>query len=464
MYRECPKFFMGMILGFSEKSSFAYLCRTMKKFAVFFLFFSIAAGAQEEKLKLYLSKDSSFYFRSTFCLQTWVRYNQNNPGSTVFGKFQEESFDVGIRRARIQFMGKLHKRAFLYLQLGINNFNSIGARKPSFFLHDATADFTVVEKFLTVGSGLSGWSGFSRYATPSVATTLAADAPLFQQVTNDVTDQFLRKLSVYAKGKLSRLDYRFALSKPLPVQTALSVIDTTLKTSATFNPDPPKLRTQGYVSLQVFEKESNLLPYTTGTYLGRKKVLTIGTGIIYQPEAMRYMDAIGAKKYVPMQLLAADVFFEYPFSKEKRNAITFYGGFFSLDLGPSYYRNLGVMNVANGTSGLFSLNGPGNAFPMVGTGEVIYTQAAYLFRKDLLKDLGTLQPYFSFFSANYEGFRDPVTVYEGGINWLVDENRVKFSLNWQSRPVFFTDVTGEKREDRGQRKNMIYLQLQYFLQ
>ena len=120
--------------------------------------------------------------------------------------------------------------------------------------------------------------------------------------------------------------------------------------------------------------------------------------------------------------------------------------------------------MTNGVNSLTSINGTGNAFPMVGTGKVVYFQTAYLFRKDFLKNLGTLQPYFSYFNAAYEAFADPVIVYEGGCNWLVDENKVKISLNIQNRPVFTLKSSGEKSEEKGQRKNMVYLLLQYFIQ
>ena len=83
---------------------------------------------------------------------------------------------------------------------------------------------------------MTGWSGLARFASPSIATTMMYDAPLFEQATNDVTDQFLRKLGVYAKGKISKLDYRVAISKPMNIITASTGFDTTLTKYATFSP------------------------------------------------------------------------------------------------------------------------------------------------------------------------------------------------------------------------------------
>jgi len=52
-------------------------------------------------LKIKLNKDSSHYVKGTFATQIWLRYNQNNLGTTIFGIPQNETTDIGIRRMRI---------------------------------------------------------------------------------------------------------------------------------------------------------------------------------------------------------------------------------------------------------------------------------------------------------------------------------------------------------------------------
>jgi hypothetical protein len=42
---------------------------------------------------------------------------------------------------------------------------------------------------------------------------------------------------------------------------------------------------------QFFDQEDNLLPYTTGSYLGKKKIVNLGAGFIYQPDAMWNLNA-----------------------------------------------------------------------------------------------------------------------------------------------------------------------------
>lgn len=160
--------------------------------------------------KLSLNEDGSRYVKFTIVNQTWLRNTTFNEGSTVFGYGKKNDWDIGIRRFRMQFYGQLTDRVFIYTQIGENNFNGIQDRKFGFFVHDALGEYAVVKNKLSLGGGLAAWSGLARFASPSVGSILGVDAPLYQQSTNDVTDQFLRKLSVYAKGKLGKFDYRVA--------------------------------------------------------------------------------------------------------------------------------------------------------------------------------------------------------------------------------------------------------------
>jgi hypothetical protein len=176
-------------------------------------------------IKINLSEDGNEYLRFTFLNQTWLRYTDANPGTTVNGSAQDQIFDIGLRRTRMQFFGQISPRVFFYTQFGINNFTSNSKQYQGAFFHDAVSEFRIHDKMLSIGAGLTGWSGLSRYASPSVGSILSLDAPLYQQTTNGVNDQFLRKLSVYAKGKLGKLDYRLALTKPMAIQNAVAVVN-----------------------------------------------------------------------------------------------------------------------------------------------------------------------------------------------------------------------------------------------
>lgn len=416
-----------------------------------------------EGLKFYLSEDSVSYVKVSFLGQFWARYNSNNPGSAVFGIPQNDVYDFGIRRLRFSLMSQLTSRFFFYTQIGLNNINTIANRKQGVFIHDAVAEVKVFRKYLDVGIGLNGWNGTSRYSSSGVGTILSMDLPAIEESTNDVLDQFGRKFGVYAKGKIGKVDYRFSVSKPFPVQSALSKVDELTISeinTAYSSAGIPKLNTAGYVFYQFFDEENNQLPYMTGSYLGAKKVLNAGAGFQFEKDAFWYHNAALDTISVPLRQFGIDVYYDSYLDKEKGNAITVYVAYLSYFFGPNYIRNAGAMNPANGISGTGSFNGTGNNVPLIGTGSVFYAQFGYKFKNNLLRKSGTIQPYWGTSIAMYQKLSDPATIYTIGINWLMLKHHSKLSLDYQSRPVFFPDGSGNIRESKSARRGQVVLQYQ----
>jgi hypothetical protein len=78
--------------------------------------------------KIYLSKDSTTFVRLLFWNQIWLRYMQQNPGTSVTNNPEtRETFDIGIRRSRMLVHGQLTPRILLFWIIGINNHRSIKA-------------------------------------------------------------------------------------------------------------------------------------------------------------------------------------------------------------------------------------------------------------------------------------------------------------------------------------------------
>ncbi|MES2567742.1 MAG: hypothetical protein V4565_12795 [Bacteroidota bacterium] len=415
----------------------------------------------KEGLKIFLNNDSSRYVKATGLAQIWFRYSDNNPGSTIYGTPKKETFDVGLRRVRYQVMGQVTKNTFFYTQIGINSFNSLTARKTPIFFHDVTAEYAVYKNFFSLGGGLNGWNGTARFTSSGVGNILCMDLPVIEETTNDVTDQFVRKLGIYAKGKIGGFDYRIAAANPFPVQNSLNTVAALTGTNnSAFSTRAPELQYQGYVMWQFLDKESNQLPYMSGSYLGKKKVLNIGAGFTYQKDAMWHRNVDLDTLSTPLQQFAIDVFYDTYLNKDKQNAVTAYAAFLNYDFGPNYIRNAGAMNTANGTTANASFNGAGNAFPLIGTGQVLYTQIAYLLKKDLLGKQGTIQPYVATSYADYQKLADPVIIYNFGLNWIMAGQNSKISIDYQSRPIFNTDVNGTIRETKNARRGQIVIQYQ----
>ena len=467
----------------------------MKKIIFFclFVFASVASKAQldsakiaerkEENtplkpVKLNLNKDGSNYIQFTGLVQAQVRWNNSNPGTTVNGTASPQTWDVGLRRVRFQILGQLSKRVFFYTQIGENNISYLAERKFGLFVLDALGEYALLKKHLSVGMGLSSWIGPLRYSAPGVGSFMGMDGPIYQQTTNDLNDQFVRRMGVYFKGKLGKLDYRVSITKPFIVNSTvnspanisggqaavpvLAALGNGQSTFSTLNPNP---QFNSYVSYQFFDQEDNRTPYNVGSYLGSKRVFNIGGGIQYQNQAMWHKElntATGKIDTVSSQLLTAgiDVIYDAPINKEKGTAVHFYAAYMHSDYGQNYVRNLGVMNPADVTSkapGALAGSG-GSAFPMNGTGNTISAQAGYKFKNELLGSYGTLMPYVSCQATKYFNFSSEMFVYDIGVNWLLKGHNSKFSLDYQNRPFFTTASDGSINQFG--RRGMVVLQYQ----
>lgn len=408
------------------------------------------------ELKKTLNKSGSHYLKATFVSQMWLRHSDLNPGTLINNTAANSYSDIGIRRIRFSAFGQLTDRLYFYTQFGQNNFNFLSKRYTGAFIHDAITEYKLAPQ-VQLGLGLTGWSGLSRYASPAVGSLLAIDAPLYQQATNGFTDQFLRKLSFYAKGQLGKLDYRIALTSPMTAQNSSTTLPA-IGSDANFSMDLPKLQTQGYLFWQFLEKENNTNPYTVGSYLGKKKVFNIGAGWIQQNKAMWYKNNSGDTIRQNMLLLGVDAFLDLPIAK-KGAAITAYLAYNNYNFGKNYLRNGSVMNPGTGVTSSGTLNGAGVGAPIIGTGSTIFAQVGYKFKNDLLHEKGTLQPYCSTQLSFFDKLQQPMLMIDGGINWLIHGNHAgKISLGYQSRPIFEINANNEYVQTH--RKGMTVLQYQ----
>ena len=394
--------------------------------------------------KIYLDESGSNYVKFSVLGQFWLRQQQLNPGTTINGTPKENSTDIGIRRLRMQVYGQITERTFFYVQLGQNNFNNISDRKQGFFVHDAYGEYTLIKQKLAIGAGLSGWSGLSRVSSPSAGTIMGVDAPLHLQSTNDVTDQFLRKLSVFAKGKLGHFDYRLVMAQPHAIQKSAGY-NGTITQASNFSPKAPSMQWNGYFQWQFLDQESNLTPYTQGTYLGTKKVLNVGAGFIYQPDAMWHSGPTGDTMTSEMAHFSADVFYDAP-AGNKGQALSLYSSIAHYGFGKDYIRNQATMNPANGNSRPDVLNGSGNGYPAFGTGMTVYAQAGYKFKDSLIGGT-TFMPYIAVQYADYDRLNDKMFFVDAGVNWLLSGHTSKLTLSYQNRPIY--TISGDQTKRLG---------------
>jgi hypothetical protein len=424
--------------------------------------------APTKELKYNLTPDGKQYFKVTLLNQTWVRFNDSNPGTLVNGKPAANTTDFGLRRTRIQLIGQITPRALLYMQFGQNNFNylsaSAGNRKLQAFFHDALGQYRVVNKganYLDLGAGLTIMNGLSRFSQPSVGTIMSLDVPVFAQATVDQTDEFSRKLSVYAHGQLGPVDYRLVVSDPFPIQTN-GTTPPVIGPNATFATTGHTKQYQGFFIYNFFDHETGAAPgYMTGTYLGQKKVLNLEGGFITQRNATFSADVTQRDTtYYHLNLWSVAAFADLPINPASGTALNAYVGYFHTGYGFNYLRFNGIMNPANGSSTAGALaGGQGNAYPMFGTGQTVYGQVGYLLPKLLLGEkVGQLMPYGTVQYSRFDRLQKvPMTVFDFGLNYLMSGHNSKLTVDYQNRPTYSPalDCTG--------RRGSVTLQYQVFI-
>ncbi|WP_202703034.1 porin [Flavobacterium sp. UGB4466] len=411
--------------------------------------------AQEKPFNVVnISKDGSQYIKFGMNLQVWGRYSELNKGSKIGTNEVSDTYDIVIRRLRLQAMGMLTENIFFHLQLGQNNINFTQNNGPSnapLSVMDALGEYHFSKK-LHIGGGLTAWgAGTTRYSANSSSSHLTLDTPMYQQFTNISSTFGNRNLSIYAKGDLGKFNYRAAITNPYRSTTDNLGINSSVSTQT------PKAQYAGILTYSFFDKESLEDAYHKGTYLGTKKIFNIALGYMTQAKAMWRLTPDAAIAYDDMRILGFDVFYDSPINS-KGAAITAYAAFNNNNYGKNYIQSVNTPNPAIGDNSL--INGSGAGFIGVGTGNIYYAQLGYLFGKsDNESKKGRFQPYAATQIADLEALDSPMTMYELGVNYYTTGTLgPKFSLNYQNRAVYDKNPTGAYKQS--DRLGMVVLQCQ----
>lgn len=438
----------------------------MKKilFLVTFVLLTLNAFSQGSPeygggMKFNINPEGTKYMRFIAWNQIWLRSSQMNPGTMIGDEGVTQQEDIGLRRLRLLAYAQISPRYMIVTHIGINNqtFINGGAsgssgtggygngKKPGLFFHDAWNEYAVVlpkedKPFsLSMGAGLHYYMGLSRMTMSSTLNYMTIDAPIFNWPLIENSDQFARQIGVFAKGKYNRIEYRFSINKPFATnQMPVDVADEAVA-RAVDNNNNAHWSKAGYVEYQFFDKESNFLPFKVGTYLGTKKMLNIGAGFYTAPSSTK-TSVNGETERHATNLFSGDVFLDLPIgNKEKKMAFTGYSVFYSYDFGPNYLRNIGIMNegVADSNfTGDRALAGPGNLQPMIGTGNIWYTQAGILLPNKNEKPKVRIQPFAAYTYKNFDALEKASNQFDFGTNFFLDGHHAKITAQYSNRPIY----------------------------
>ncbi|MDO6431149.1 hypothetical protein Q4E93_11150 [Flavitalea sp. BT771] len=432
----------------------------------------------QDGMSIKLDSTGKKYIRFLIWSDFMARYTDLNPGTAVNGIPRKNMFDFSVRQFRFAVYTQLSPRYLILATVGMDNqtFSSGGAagggntgnggpgfagtlgKKPSIYVHELWNEFTVVpdNDFTTrkpnfvslyIGTGLHYWVGISRMSSLSSFNFLAIDAPLYNWPLIDNSDQLGRQVGVYIKGKIGPVPYRWAINKPFTVVNPPIAYpaNSPEMNYAVDNNAEGKLSTTGYASWDIFEQENSLVPYTTGTYVGTRKVLNIGAGYYYSADGTSTQaDNTSSSPLIKhdIAIWATDLFADIPFGGARKNwAITGYTVYYHDDFGPNYLRNGSIINEnvgpAKGYAGAVSQAGFGNLAPIIGTGSSWFTQAGLLLPKTLLRtDAVRLQPFAEYSFQQFDRYGSAkFTWWSAGGNIYLDGHHARISIKYQTRPI-----------------------------
>jgi hypothetical protein len=394
------------------------------------LAFLFSANAQDKPpteygsgLKVDLNEGGSKYVRFITWHQFWLTSNSFNSGDDL-------ELSMRLRRSRFLAFAQISDRFLILTHFGLNNLTPSGldptgqSSQAQLFMHDAWAEFKIND-YLYMGGGLHYWNGISRANNQSTLNMLPLDNPRFAWTTIGTSDQFARHLGFYAKGKVGKLDYRFAWNSPMVNSIDLNSGLGLKEDTATyvgrnvFGNDASNVFA-GYVNYQFWDQESNKLPYFVGTYFGKKKVFNLGAGFYSHPNGsvvLEGTDGVGQN----VLLWSVDAFMELPFGDDM--AFTGYASYQSNDFGENFQ--------------LYDKNMADLRSQAVFSGDVIYFQGGVL----LPKVTGNLrwQPYVTFTQKNIDIFDDSAMDYGIGINSLITGHHAKITLEYRNTGMIGSD-------------------------
>lgn len=354
--------------------------------------------------KIKFDDNDNKYVRILTWVQAQANFSDSNPED-------QADLSVQLRRARFLVYGQITKDFLVLTHIGINSLNSfnmepVGAEgSPQVFIHDAWAQYNVSDQHV-VGGGLHYWNGLSRLNSQGTLNLMTLDNNRSSWSTLGLSDQFARHIGVFAKGNFGKLQYNVAINEAMvngldtnPLSEANAVyrganILGTAEAGKTYT---------GYFAYNLFNLESNFLPYKVGTYMGTERIFNIGAGFYHHPNGAVILNdnqPVGED----VNLFAADVFYDAPIGNNGA-AVTGYAVYQSNDYGSNY------------------LLGP------YATGDMLYGHFGYLVPSS--KSI-KFQPYTSYNHSFIDVSNQDRTIFGFGINAFLNGHNSKLTLEYQN--------------------------------
>ncbi|MFL1896678.1 hypothetical protein ACJRPK_13305 [Aquimarina sp. 2-A2] len=360
-------------------------------------------------LKVKLNEEGTKYFRILSWAQFWAQYNEDVPDDVSTTNFS-------IRRARVLMYSQISKDFLILTHFGLNSLNAnnqsptgLGESSQLFF-HDVYLQYSLGADH-AIGGGLHYWNGISRLNNQGTLNLLTLDNNRQSWATIGLSDQFARHIGIFFKGSFGKLQYRVsvneAITNNLQDQAVPEAGETPIYAGRRLlgSKDAGK-NFAGYFEYQFLDQESNFLPYKVGSYLGTKKVFSLGAGFFYHPDGSVSAEADGSLTGENVAIFAVDAFYDAPLG-DNGSALTAYATYQNNNYGDNYTL--------------------GQTYE---TGSMVYGHVGYVI-PNTDKKL-KFQPYTSLSLRTIDRIDDNATTFGLGANMYMNGHNSKLTLEYKN--------------------------------
>lgn len=328
------------------------------------------------------------YITISYALQLWSQY-RGYTSPTDDGS----SYDTFLRRNRLLFAGQYNDYVGFYAQLEAGNDDKLGNADKPIFYRDAYITFDYTDSLRLIAGRFK--NTFSRENLEACLEPLTLDRAEIISYTPFGSDGGgSRDTGVALWGNLAGglAQYRVMVADGRQGDNVVK--------------DSPRLTARLHVSLLDPETDYGYL----STYLGTRKVFTVGVAYDYQAD-IAYANFPARSKPVDYKGWTADMLFEYP---TRTGTYTLSAAYFDYDTG----------NAIN--------QSPDPTLPVTSQLKAYYVKGGYLLPHKV--GIGRLQPFLRYEDSDYgvdSGLFDQKWV-SGGLNYYFDGQNLKLTFEYAS--------------------------------
>ena len=306
----------------------------------------VAVSSPAGAVKLKVADDTFINVR--LLLQPWIELKNDPTVTATNPNLTDFTNDYFLRRTRVLFGGQVTKWVSFFMETDMpnwgrrGNWSVISSAKDAttgamtsvnevtgFFVQDAYVSIDLHESFhVAAGMLMLPFVHFSRQSAANLHT-LDYHSTLLRYPTSG--DKVWRSTGVEVRGLLlkKKIDYRIAMTNGVADKTQMVAatydsagVQITPAVMSNTNDAP---RVTGRVAYNFFDAEEGF--FLGGTYLGKKKILSVGFAFDAQPGVFG-SSLDGAKR--PYYAIGGDVFLDYPLRSNLRLSgqvdVVYYGG------------------------------------------------------------------------------------------------------------------------------------------